>query len=52
MQFDHRNPATKKYEVTRITARARSVILAEVAKCDIVCTNCHRDRTYKRRIAA
>ncbi len=52
MQFDHRDPSTKKYEVTRIIARARPVILAEVAKCDIVCTNCHRDRTYGRRIAA
>jgi hypothetical protein len=52
MQFDHRDPTTKAYGVTRILMRARSVILAEVAKCDIVCTNCHRVRTYTRRIAA
>lgn len=52
MQFDHRDPTMKTHEVTRILMRARSVILAEVAKCDIVCTNCHRDRTYKRRVAA
>jgi len=52
MQFDHRDPATKTYEVTRIITRARSVILAEIAKCDIVCTNCHRDRTHRRRTAA
>jgi hypothetical protein len=52
MQFDHRDPATKKYEVTRIITRARSVILAEVARCDIVCTNCHRDRTHRRRVAS
>lgn len=51
MQFDHRDPSTKNYEVTRIIARARSVILAEVAKCDIVCVNCHRKRTYQRRMA-
>lgn len=24
-------------------------ILKEVAKCDIVCSNCHRERTYKRK---
>jgi hypothetical protein len=52
MQFDHRDPKTKEHEVTRILMRARSVILAEVAKCDIVCTNCHRARTYERRFAA
>jgi len=52
MQFDHRDPATKKHEVTRILTRARATILAEVAKCDIVCTNCHRERTYQRRMAA
>ena len=52
MQFDHRDPTTKAHGVTRMLMRARSVILAEVAKCDIVCTNCHRIRTYERRMAA
>ena len=52
MQFDHRDPATKKSLVSRMRTRAHSAILAEAAKCDIVCTNCHRDRTYKRRMAA
>jgi hypothetical protein len=52
MQFDHRDASAKKYVLSQIRTRARSTILAEVAKCDIVCTNCHRDRTYRRRIAA
>jgi len=52
MQFDHRDQTTKSYDVTRMLMRGRPVILAEVAKCDIVCTNCHRVRTYERRIAA
>ena len=50
MQFDHRDSSTKSYTVTRMIGRAgRSKILEEAAKCDIVCANCHRDRTYLRR---
>jgi hypothetical protein len=52
MDFDHRDPATKRYTVTRMIGRAGAPrILAEVAKCDIVCANCHRLRTFDRRAA-
>jgi len=50
MQFDHRDPDAKLFAVTRIISRSRKVILEEVEKCDIVCTNCHLDRTYRRRL--
>ena len=50
MDFDHRDPATKEYRVTAMIGRAGTArILAEAAKCDIVCANCHRARTYDRR---
>jgi hypothetical protein len=50
MDFDHRDPSTKEQRVTAMIGRAGiSRILAEVAKCDIVCANCHRARTYGRR---
>jgi len=52
MQFDHRDPATKRFVISKSRSRSHATLLAEVAKCDIVCTNCHRDRTYKRRVAA
>jgi hypothetical protein len=46
MDFDHRDPATKRFTVSRMVGRApTSAILAEIAKCDIVCANCHRQRT-------
>ena len=52
MQFDHRDGTEKRYTVSQMISRAGTkTILAEVAKCDIVCANCHRDRTYRRRIA-
>ena len=50
MQFDHRDGSSKRGLVTRMIGRAgRDRILAEAAKCDVVCGNCHRMRTYTRR---
>lgn len=50
MDFDHRDAAMKTSSVTRMVGRAStSEILAEAEKCDIVCANCHRLRTYSRR---
>ena len=52
MDFDHRDPGTKRYTISRMIGRAGEArIMAEVAKCDIVCANCHRERTYRRRTA-
>jgi hypothetical protein len=53
MDFDHRDPSTKRAAVTRMIGRAGIArILDEAAKCDIVCANCHRLRTFERRLAA
>lgn len=45
MDFDHVR-GTKKREVSKMNS-TKSVI-AEIAKCDVVCSNCHRLRTFKR----
>lgn len=52
MDFDHRPGETKAFNVASITTGTRDKILSEIAKCDLVCSNCHRIRTYNRRIAA
>ena len=50
MDFDHREGSDKRVGVTRMVGRAGiKRILAEAAKCDIVCANCHRARTFRRR---
>jgi hypothetical protein len=51
MDFDHRDPAQKSFQVTdgRAMLMSRERLLAEVAKCDIVCANCHRIRTDRQR---
>lgn len=50
MDFDHRDPSQKFARVPSLIGRASlDRILAEAAKCDIVCANCHRLRTFERR---
>lgn len=48
MQFDHRDPATKTYEINDIR-QSRKKLIKEIGKCDVVCANCHADRTQFRR---
>ena len=51
MDFDHRDPSQKRSRVPAMIGRAGDArILVEVAKCDIVCANCHRLRTHVRRL--
>ena len=50
MDFDHRPGTVKKSTVSRlVNNHSREVILVEIAKCDLVCSNCHRTRTKKRK---
>ncbi len=47
MDFDHRDPAQKVGHVGRMKFTASPEELeAEIAKCDLVCANCHRIRTW------
>lgn len=48
MDFDHVR-GTKVASVTRLVTSSIQKILAEIAKCDLVCANCHRIRTHRRR---
>lgn len=54
MDFDHR-PGEKKLfslaEAQRIKVSLDKV-KEEILKCDVVCSNCHRIRTYNRRVTA
>lgn len=47
MDFDHK--FDKKFNLSTAPNRGFSIkkILEEVAKCDIVCSNCHRIRTFR-----
>jgi 5-methylcytosine-specific restriction endonuclease McrA len=48
LEFDHVGP--KRAEVSTLVRRGvlEPVLLAEMARCEIVCANCHRRRTARR----
>ena len=49
MQFDHVR-GTKKFNITSAQSSfvSKKRLLAEIAKCEVVCANCHAERTHKR----
>ena len=50
MDFDPKDPATKTFELGSASTSLIK-LLEEALKCDVVCSNCHRIRTHKQRIA-
>lgn len=51
MDFDHRGDQKKISSVSNLVFGKMSkfdTIQQEIEKCDLVCANCHRQRTYKR----
>lgn len=49
MDFDHLSD--KEYELSSMIQSGYSLekVKTEIAKCEIVCSNCHRQRTHMRR---
>jgi hypothetical protein len=50
LEFDHRDPSLKRDDISHLVRQAVSWkrILDEMAKCDVVCANCHRRRTARQ----
>lgn len=47
IDFDHRDPHDKAFTISYEMGRVNdSDIIAEMAKCDAVCRNCHALRTH------
>lgn len=48
LDFDHRED--KEFDLHKASRLGRSIanLKKEIAKCDIVCANCHRVRTFTR----
>lgn len=48
LEFDHRDPSKKNFNVTNSLDSSWSTILKEINKCDIRCSNCHTIKTHKQ----
>ncbi|EMF5533952.1 hypothetical protein ACXYJ3_001485 [Escherichia coli] len=45
LDFHHTNPEEKEYSIARFrtSRRNREVVIAELKKCVLLCSNCHRE---------
>lgn len=48
MEYDHRDPSTKNFSIGSIHKNAGRKLAEELEKCDLVCANCHKMRTFRR----
>jgi hypothetical protein len=49
MHFDHLGLEKKLFNISsNVTAVGRAKLQAEIDKCDLLCSNCHGIRTWKR----
>ena len=51
LHFHHANPAEKELDVSNAIANgwSRTRILREIAKCHVLCANCHLKRHWEER---
>jgi hypothetical protein len=51
MDFDHIEEGTKVMNIAQMISRdfGLKLIMTEIEKCEVVCSNCHRIRTYRRK---
>lgn len=49
MHFDHLDPAGKTANISTMLSAGLQAIQKEAAKCEVVCANCHAERTEHRR---
>lgn len=51
MDLDHIDPTKKKYTVSKLVQNAKcseETLRAEIAKCRVLCANCHREVTHQQ----
>lgn len=46
LDFHHRDPSEKEFTIGSRRSKSKEVLLKEIAKCDVLCANCHRKLTH------
>lgn len=46
LDFDHIDPTTKKRDVSKMHTTNLETLAREMAKCQVLCANCHRIKTH------
>lgn len=46
LEFDHIDPATKEFSIIGGSRVARARLLEELKKCQLLCKDCHKKKTY------
>lgn len=49
LDFDHLPGTIKEFDITHGWKFSWEQVLEEIVKCEVVCSNCHRVRTFNRR---
>ncbi len=52
LEFDHLDPTTKRFNIGDASSvPSLEALQEEIDKCDLVCSNCHKEREHQRREA-
>ncbi|HWH16368.1 MAG TPA: hypothetical protein VNU25_02180 [Candidatus Paceibacterota bacterium] len=53
LDFDHADPGLKSFTIGSWSRKVLSIeaIRKEIEKCELVCANCHRKRTFRERVS-
>ena len=49
LHFHHHDPTTKEFDLGAALGKSKKRILAEIAKCRVLCANCHQKQHWEER---
>lgn len=47
LDFHHKDPSTKEFSISKMASNSIERLKAEIAKCEVLCANCHRKEHYE-----